>query len=101
MEQSADGELATDRNEHGEGKGIDDVLEPDPDSSTDDREFGRRGWILVGAIVVSFILIPGILVTFPYVGPRFGLGYQQAYLVLPLVPAVLLAVIAVWATAGQ
>lgn len=101
MERSADGELATDRNVPGEGDGTDDVLEPDPISSADDREFGRRGWILVGAIVVSFILIPGILVAFPYIGPRFGLGYQQAYLVLPLVPAVVLAVIAVWATAGQ
>lgn len=63
-----------------------------------DREFGRRGWVLVGAVVVAFLVIPSILLAYPHVGPMFGLGFWVTYLVLPLVPAVLLGALAVWVT---
>ena len=63
-----------------------------------DREFDWRGWVLVGAIVVSFLVIPTIIVLYPHVGTMFGLSFWDAYLVLPMIPAVVLAAIAVWAT---
>lgn len=65
---------------------------------TVDREFGWRGWVLVGAIFLAFLVIPGILILYPQVGPLLGLGYRNTYLLLPLIPAVTLGLLAVWAT---
>jgi hypothetical protein len=64
-----------------------------------DGEFGRDGWILVGLLVVAFFLIPGLIIALP--GAReeplvIGLTFRDAYLVLPLVPAFVLALVAVW-----
>ncbi len=71
----------------------------DPPHPTEvDRTFDWRGWILVGAIFVSFFVIPGILLAYPHFGTVFGLGLRDAYLVLPLVPALVLGALAVWAT---
>lgn len=63
-----------------------------------DRQFDWRGWTLVGAIVVSFLVIPAIIVLYPHVGSALGLSFWDTYLVLPLIPAVVLALLAVWAT---
>ena len=63
-----------------------------------DREFDWRGWLLVGAIFVAFLLIPTIIYLYPHVPSTFGLSFWDTYLVLPLVPAIVLGVIAVWAT---
>ena len=63
-----------------------------------DREFDWRGWTLVAGIFVSFIVIPGIIYAYPHVGPMFGLTFWDTYLALPMIPAVLLAILAVWAT---
>jgi hypothetical protein len=65
-----------------------------------EESFGWRGWVLVGAVVVSFLVIPWTIVLLPRVQgflASLGLGLREAYLVLPMVPAVGLAVIAVWA----
>jgi hypothetical protein len=62
------------------------------DSSSGD-EFGPRGWLLLAAIVVAFVVVPLVI----YFRPP-GVPFQFAYLVLPLVPAVLLALLAVWVT---
>ena len=73
------------------------VHEPDgatPGGASGSDEFGRRGWILLAGMLVAFVVVPAII----YVRPP-GLPYVVAYLVLPLVPAVVLALIAVWATA--
>lgn len=59
-----------------------------------DRTFGYRGWILIAGVVIAFILIPGIITFYP---PTF-VSYRFAYLILPAIPAILLAVLAVWAT---
>jgi hypothetical protein len=71
---------------------------PPPD---EDREFDWRGWTLVGMLFLAFGVIP---LTIYYI-PRAqnflaatGLGYRDAFLFLPLIPAVLLGVLAVWAT---
>ena len=69
---------------------------PDGGSSTpapDEREFGRRGWVLLAGMLVAFVIVPAII----YFRPP-GVPYVVAYLVLPLVPAVGLALLAVWAT---
>ena len=58
------------------------------------REFGWRGWVLVGAIIVGLLIIP-VFVTF---APPIGFSYRVSYLVLPIFPAVILAIMAVWAT---
>lgn len=61
--------------------------------SDEDREFGFRGWVLVGVIVLAFILSPLVILAIPP-----GEGYRFALLIVPLVPAVLLALTAIWAT---
>lgn len=59
-----------------------------------DAEFDWRGWVLVAVLAFAFVLAPLAITTRP-----FGLTFRQAYLVLPLVPAFLLGIVAVWATA--
>ncbi len=63
-------------------------------------DFGWRGWLLVGVIILSFLVVPGILVVLaqrPSLVGSLGLTFQDAYLALPMIPAILLAVVAVWA----
>ncbi len=63
-----------------------------------DREFDWRGWALVGAIFVSFLVIPGLIYLYPRVPSNLGLSFWDAYLVLPMIPAIILGLLAVWAT---
>ena len=88
----------------GAGEGTSD---PDGDPTADaqgahpeavDREFDWRGWALVGAVFVAFLLVPGVIYLYPRVGPMFGLTFYDTYLALPMIPAVVLGVLAVWAT---
>lgn len=69
-----------------------------PDASAE-RTFGWQGWVLVGTLVVAFLVVPVALLTLPHARgavARLGLTWRDAYLVLPLAPAVLLGVVAVW-----
>lgn len=59
-----------------------------------DREFDWRGWVLVGVMVVAFVLAPIAI----YLVPPGASEYRFALIILPLLPALLLAVTAVWAT---
>jgi sterol desaturase/sphingolipid hydroxylase (fatty acid hydroxylase superfamily) len=63
-----------------------------------DREFDWRGWTLVVAVFVAFVVVPGIIFAYPYVGPALGLTFWDTYLALPMIPAIVLGVLAVWAT---
>lgn len=76
------------------------VHHPEPEPTG----FGRRGWVLVAAVVVSVLVVPGAVYLFPAAPARAGLPFLAAMLVLPMVPAVILGVVAVWsmtaATAG-
>jgi hypothetical protein len=66
-----------------------------------ERDFGLRGWLLVAWLVVALIVVPALLFYIPQAGAftkSIGLGYRDAFLVLPLVPALVLGVLAVWAT---
>lgn len=59
-----------------------------------------RGWILIGVVVVSFLVIPGMILLLPHaegVVGAFGLTLRQAYLALPMIPALLLGAVAIWA----
>ena len=70
------------------------------DPQADDREFGWRGWVLVAWLFVSLIAVPTILFYIPRAGAftkSLGLGYRDAFLVLPLLPALGLGALAVWA----
>ncbi|WP_247731242.1 hypothetical protein [Halovivax limisalsi] len=59
-----------------------------------DRTFGRRGWILVGVIVLAFVVAPLSI----YVLTPEAEVYLMALIILPLFPAILLGLTAVWAT---
>jgi hypothetical protein len=63
-----------------------------------DREFDWRGWALVGAIFVAFVVVPGIIYLYPHAPSTVGLSFWDTYLVLPMIPAVILGLLAVWAT---
>ncbi|CAI50500.1 uncharacterized protein NP_4818A [Natronomonas pharaonis DSM 2160] len=80
---------------HG-GSGGDDVSGEHPDAV--EREFDWRGWTLVAAIFVAFLVVPTIIYLYPRFPTLFGLSFLDAYLVLPMVPALVLGVLAVWAT---
>ncbi|WP_436912063.1 hypothetical protein [Halosimplex marinum] len=89
---------------HVRGTGADDDIPsadpggydvPDPES----REFGRRGWALVAALVVALVVIPWTIIAIPQARgllEALPLGYRDAYLVLPFVPAVFLGLLGVW-----
>ncbi|MDX1748370.1 MAG: hypothetical protein R3324_20735 [Halobacteriales archaeon] len=62
------------------------------DASDADRSLGPRGWLLVAAVLIAFIGVPLVILYRPPALPFF-----YAYLALPLIPAFLLAALAVWA----
>lgn len=72
--------------------------EPPRQAETSD-EFGREGWILVGAILVGFLVVPIAILLLPAaqgVVQSLGLTLRAAYLTLPLIPAFALGALAVW-----
>jgi len=58
--------------------------------------FGTAGWVLAAAVFVLTIVIPGAIYLYPELLGTFGAAFFVTYLLLPLVPAVLLGLIAVW-----
>lgn len=71
----------------------------EPPDASGERTFDWRGWVLVGALVVAFLVVPASLLALPHARgfvASLGLTWWDAYLVLPLAPAVLLGVVAVW-----
>lgn len=74
---------------------------PDGRPRGEAREFGWRGWVLVGMLFVALVVVPVLLYFVPRaqgLAASLGLGYRDAFLVLPLLPALVLAALAVWAT---
>lgn len=70
----------------------------------DEQEFGRKGWMLVVTLVIAFIIVPATILYLPQARPAIaslGLTYRDAYLVLPLLPALLLGAMAVWVAVGN
>jgi hypothetical protein len=76
----------------------DELGEPRTDS------FGARGWLLVAALLVAFVVVPATILYIPYSGDliaSLGLTYRDAYLVLPLLPALGLGALSVWVALGS
>jgi hypothetical protein len=65
------------------------------DSGADDG-FGRQGWVLVAGIVACFLFVPGLIYLRPATPAAAGLPFFATFLVLPLVPAIILGLLAVW-----
>jgi hypothetical protein len=58
-----------------------------------------RGWILVGVVVLSVLVIPLFVLYLPeahWLLSTVGFSLRQAYLVFPMIPAALLGIVAVW-----
>jgi hypothetical protein len=68
----------------------------DADADAPEEGLGRAGWVLVAAVVVAVLVIPGLVYLWPAGGRVFGTTYRTAMLVLPMIPAVILGLIAVW-----
>lgn len=68
---------------------------PSPETGTPDG-VDRRGWALVAALATALLVVPGTIYLFPALPAEAGLPFFAAMLVLPLAPAVLLGLVAVW-----
>ena len=66
------------------------------DKKPDDEGFDQHGWVLVAGVVACFLVVPGLIYLRPAVPAAAGLPFFATFLILPLVPAVLLGVVAVW-----
>lgn len=58
-----------------------------------DRSVGRRGWVLLGVLAFSLLGAPLLILWRPP-----GVPYWAALLALPMLPAILLGAVGVWAT---
>ena len=81
-------------------------IEPDGEGATypshapPSDEFGWEGWVVVGVLIFSFLVVPPAIIYLPEaqdVVRSLGLTLRDAYLALPMVPAILLGATAVWA----
>ncbi len=71
-----------------------------PSQAPPSDEFGREGWVVVGVLVFSFLIVPPAIIYLPEAQGlvrSLGLTLRDAYLALPMLPAVLLGAVAVWA----
>lgn len=85
------------------GRPGDDPTTVSPESTTEPEDsdgLGWHGWVLVGGLIIAMVLVPWAVVFLPrmqgFLG-SLGLGVRDAYLVLPMVPALGLGLLAVWA----
>ncbi|MFB6227001.1 MAG: hypothetical protein ABEH88_00175 [Halobacteriales archaeon] len=77
------------------------VYEPavsDPPSPAE-QEFGRQGWLLVAAVILAFLVIPTVI--YLNAADVIALPFRFAFLALPMIPAVVLAALAVWVTTTE
>lgn len=68
---------------------VDESVHP----ATVDREFGWRGWVLIGTLILAFVIAPVTV----YLRPP-ALPFWVSLIVMPMVPALVLGAVAVWAT---
>ncbi len=61
---------------------------------------GRRGWLLVGVVVLSTLVVPGVIYLRPTSAGAAGLPFLASMLALPMVPALLLGATALWSVAA-
>jgi len=68
------------------------------------KSFDWRGWTLVGALVVALLVVPWTIISLRQAQTflaSLGLGLRDAYLVLPLLPALGLGALAVWSAVAS
>jgi hypothetical protein len=73
---------------------------PYPARAPASDEFGWEGWVVVAVLILSFLVVPPAIIYLPEaqgVVRSLGLTMRDAYLALPMVPAILLGAVAVWA----
>ncbi|MFD1647460.1 hypothetical protein [Haloarchaeobius litoreus] len=58
-----------------------------------DREWNWRGWVVVAVVAFSFLVMPVVILYRPP-----SLPYWVALLAFPMLPALLLGLVAVWGT---
>ena len=76
----------------------------DEENEATEESLGWRGWVLVGALIVSMVVIPWTIIALPRAQgflASLGLGWRDAYLFLPMVPAVGLGLLSVWAAVAS
>lgn len=79
------------------GRGVHDAV--DAGAGTNEPEvvgFGGRGWLLVGVVVLTFLVIPVVVYLYPAAAGGDSLPFLVGLIVLPMLPAVLLGLTAVW-----
>jgi hypothetical protein len=69
---------------------------PTDDDSRSDGGLGIRGGVLVGALLFAVLIAPALI----YWRPP-DLPFLVAFLVLPLAPAIVLGLVAVWSLGGS
>ncbi|WP_248895986.1 hypothetical protein [Haloplanus halobius] len=69
-------------------------MSSDGPAADDADGLGRQGWVLVAAVILAVLVVPGLVYLRP--GGAIGAHYRTLMLVLPMLPAVLLGIIAVW-----
>jgi len=84
--------------ERSHGPDGEQVRQPSEDggASIEADGFGAKGWALTAVLFVSVVVIPGIIYVYPYAAGGLGFTFFATYLALPLVPAALLGLVAVW-----
>ena len=92
------GEPATPASEQARGSDDEQAHEPSKagGASAAADGFGPRGWALTGVLFLCVVVIPGIIYTYPYAAGGLGFTFFATYLALPLVPAALLGLVAIW-----
>jgi len=74
-----------------------------PESIETPETIDRRGWLLVAAVVVSFVVMPLVVYFIPELHwfiAALGLSQRQAYILFPMLPTLVLGLVAVWASFG-
>ena len=71
-------------------------IDAEAEAEPPEEGLGRSGWILVAAVVVAVLVIPGMVYLWPAGSRVLGATYRTAMLALPMIPALILGLIAVW-----
>jgi hypothetical protein len=87
--RDTDDDRDTDRGARDDEDG--DLQGAHPDSA--ERSVGRRGWVLLAVLAFSLLGAPLLILWRPP-----GIPYWAALLALPMLPAILLGAVGVWAT---
>ncbi len=103
---AVDDAVDSDAEESADAAEADSEAAPDSDARAplpgpEPTGFGNRGWVLVATVVLCFLVIPGVIYLRPALPGEAGLSFIVAMLILPLVPALLLGVTAVWSMAAS